>query len=152
MLCNVLEYSSNRVFKYSIYQIILTIYYVFLHPLAKYPGSKFAATSQIPYAWAAVRGKLPDWIRQLHEHYQSEVIRISPWELSFTNPRAWYDINGHRIGRRDLEHDIAVYGRPPNGVDSLLSANFSDHSRMRRVLDHAFSAKAFKDQEPIVYS
>ena len=45
-----------------------------------------------------------------------------------------------------------MYGRPPNGVDSLLSASFNDHSRMRRVLDHAFSAKAFKDQEPIVYS
>ena len=45
-----------------------------------------------------------------------------------------------------------MYGRPPNGVDSLLSANFSDHSRMRRVLDHAFSAKAFKAQEPTVSS
>ena len=92
------------------------------------------------------------WVKELHEHYDSDVIRISPLELSFINSAAWNDINGHRQGRQDYEKDLTVYGKPPNGVDSLLTADTPDHSRMRRVTDHAFSDKSFREQEPMIQS
>lgn len=38
--------------------------------------------------------------------------------------------------------------KPPNGVDSILTANREDHSRHRRLIAHAFSEKALKEQEP----
>ena len=54
------------------------------------------------------------------------------------------------MGHKHFEKDLAVVGKPPNGVDSLITAKHSDHSRMRRTLDHAFSVKAFREQEPTV--
>ena len=133
-----------------LHYIVSAIYNVTLHPLAKFPGPKAAAISQIPYASKIVRGKLPHWVKGLHEKYKSNVVRISPRELSFINASAWQDINGHRAGHRDFEKDLAVYGSPPNKVHSILTAPRADHSRMRRVLENAFSVKAFREQEPIV--
>ena len=131
---------------------MLVIYSVYFHRLAKFPGPKIAAATQLPYVLALVRGKLPQWVKKLHDQYDSDVVRISPTELSFINPSAWNDINGHRVGRQDFDKDLNVYGKPPNGVDSILTAKHTDHSRMRRVLEHAFTAKAFKEQEPVVLS
>lgn len=106
----------------------------------------------MPYARALVRGKLPHWVKDLHDQYKSNVIRISPNELSFIGATAWSDIHSRRSGYPSFEKDVAIYGKPVNGVDSLLTANQSNHSRMRRVLDHAFSDKASKNQEAVVQS
>ena len=91
-------------------------------------------------------------MKQLHDQYDSDVVRVSPRELSFINASAWKDIHGTRT-RPDclsFEKDPAVYGLPPNGTASLVTAKRGDHARMRRVLSHAFSTRALRDQEPIV--
>lgn len=36
------------------------------------------------------------------------------------------------------------------GIDSIVTANDADHSRIRRLLSHAFSDKALREQEPII--
>lgn len=134
------------------YQIILAVYNVFFHPLSKYPGPKIAAASQIPCVWHTVRGTSPYWIKDLHDQFGSDVVRISPRELSFINASAWQDIHGNRPGHLSFEKDPAVYGKPPNNVASLVTANRDDHTRMRRVLGHAFSDRASREQEPVVES
>jgi cytochrome P450 len=99
-----------------------------------------------------VRGRLPHWIKGLHDQFGSDVVRISPRELSFINASAWKNIHGNRPGHLSLEKDPAVYRKPPNEIASLLTANRADHARMRRVLGHAFSDRASRDQEPVVES
>ncbi|KAL8704284.1 MAG: hypothetical protein Q9201_002538 [Fulgogasparrea decipioides] len=37
-----------------------------------------------------------------------------------------------------------------NGIHSILSANDADHSRYRRLLSHAFSDRALREQEPLL--
>ena len=128
------------------------MYNLFLNPLRKYPGPKLAAVSQVPCALNIVRGRFPYWAKYLHEYYASDVVRISPRELSFISSSAWKDIHGSRPGRLSLEKDPAVYRKPPNDTASLLTANRVDHARMRRVIGHAFSDKASRDQEPVVES
>jgi len=78
------------------------------------------------------------------------VVRISPTELSYIDAEAWQDIYANRSDHMPFEKDLMIYGKPPNGVHSLIAAPKHDHSRMRRVLDHAFSDRASRDQEPIV--
>ena len=51
-----------------------------------------------------------------------------------------------------FERDVRVYGKPPNGVHSLLTAPRADHARMRRVLEHAFSDRSYREQIPLVSS
>ena len=109
-----------------------------------------AAASDIPYVIALVRGRLPQWIASLHSQYDSTIVRISPTELSFINADAWEDIYSKRSSNDSFERDERVYGKPPNGVHSLLTAPKADHARMRRVLEHAFSDRAYREQIPLV--
>jgi len=131
---------------------LLSIYNVVFHPLAKFPGPWLAAVCQVPYTRAALKGKHYLWVKKLHDYYASDVVRISPDELSFISPSAWTDITGARAGRHPFEQDERVHGEPPNPdrAVSMLTAKLSDHSRMRRVLDHAFSIKAFQEQQPVL--
>lgn len=60
------------------------------------------------------------------------------------------DIYGHRVGGKQSFHkDPFFYTKGVNNVPSLIVANDEDHSRMRKVLSHAFSDKALKEQEPL---
>lgn len=46
-----------------------------------------------------------------------------------------------------------MWNRPqPDGTDSILTADDVDHSRIRRLLSHAFSEKALREQEPLIVS
>ena len=54
------------------------------------------------------------------------------------------------MGHTPFEKDVAVYGKAYNGIDTLLTAKKPDHSRMRRVLDYAFTSKALKEQTPVI--
>lgn len=134
--------------------MFLGVYNVFFHPLRKFPGPRLAAICQVPYTRAALKGKHYLWVKKLHDYYGSDVVRISPDELSFISPSAWKDITGARAGRRPFEQDERVHGKPPNPDQavSMLTAKLPDHSRMRRVLDHAFSSKAFQEQQPVLES
>ena len=125
------------------------IYSIYFHPLSRFPGPRSAAASYLPYSFHLVEGTFTTWVKELHDRYKCDVIRIGPNHLSFISSSAWKDILGGS-GSRSFEKDVAVYGRSPNGVESLLQAPRADHSRMRRVLDHAFSMKAVRQQDPII--
>ncbi len=86
-------------------------------------------------------GKLPHWVKKLHDQYESDVVRISPSEL---------DIHGHHPDAQPFEKDPLVNGKSFNDVDNLLTAKHEDHERMRKVLGHAFSERAIREQEPMV--
>lgn len=77
------------------------------------------------------------------------MVRISPRELSFIGTDIWDSAYGKRSSL--YEKDKAVYyGRPPNGVHSVLTVNRDNHGRMRKILNHAFSDRALREHEPVV--
>ena len=137
-------------FEYCAYFLIFAIYSISFHPLAKFLGPGSASVSYLPYALHLANGTFSTWVSGLHEHYQSDIVRISPNDLSFIGTSAWKDISGYRTGHRPFDRDVAVYGKPVNGVDTLLTADQQDHQRMRRVLDHAFSSRALKEQDSLI--
>ena len=109
-----------------------------------------AAATHIPYVKASIAGKLPHWVKNLHDQYESDVVRISPSELSFIGASAWHDIHGSHPDAQPFEKDPLLNGKCFNNVDNLLTAKHGDHERMRKVLGHAFSERAIKEQEPTV--
>ncbi|KAI9839536.1 MAG: hypothetical protein M1819_002162 [Sarea resinae] len=133
------------------YLISLAIYNVWFHPLASFPGPKAFAASRIPYLRLALTGRLVFTVAELHDRY-GDVVRIGPDELSFINPTAWKDIYGHRQGHLSFQKDPMLYNTDTRGARALLSAFDADHTRMRRLLSHAFSEKALKEQEPVLQS
>lgn len=120
---------------------------MYLHPLSKYPGPILAGATKIPVAYVTWNGTLSHWQLALHERYDGDVVRISPDELSFISPSAWKDMYANRQGGiNPFAKDMVIFG----GVQNIVTANDADHSRMRRLLSHAFSDKALREQEPLI--
>ncbi|KAH7317086.1 cytochrome P450 [Stachybotrys elegans] len=130
-----------------LYAVARGVYNVFLHPLAKVPGPKLYAVSDVFYIYHLTHGNWPQTLKVLHDQY-GPVVRFAPTEVSFVSVGAWKDIYGHKndISRNYPKCDKAV---PPSlsGVPNLLTANDADHRRMRKLLSHAFSEKALRSQE-----
>lgn len=88
--------------------------------------------------------------RSLHAKYGS-VVRVGPNELIFDTAQAWKDIYGHKSGgKKNFPKDKDFYFPPVNGAHSIVTAGDADHSRGRRILSHAFSDRALKEQQDIL--
>ncbi|KAJ6086858.1 hypothetical protein N7467_005772 [Penicillium canescens] len=125
------------------------IYAFWLSPLRHFPGPKLWAISRIPLNVSVLRGYNHLDILALHARY-GPAIRISPDELAFNTPQSFRDIYGNRPGGC-FQKDRSHYIKPANGVDHLVCAvDNSTHARQRRLLAHAFSEKALRDQEGLI--
>lgn len=83
---------------------------------------------------------------QLHDKYGS-IVRLGPNELSYIVPEAWDAIMGRRKG--EMENPKAPWYCSPEKND-IVGAPPSDHTRMRRILSHSFSAGAMIQQQPLI--
>lgn len=130
------------------YLIALATYNLCFHPLSKHPGPRLWAISRVPYAMSLASGNFHTTVKQIHDQY-GETVRLAPNEVSFINAQAWQDIHGHHT---DFLKNPRWIPPQANGYKSIVTANKADHSRYRRLLVHAFSEKALRDQEPILQS
>lgn len=105
-----------------------------------------AAATKLPIARAVWTGTQPYWILDLHERYQSDVIRLSPDELSIISPACWSDIHLPSKASGLFTRDRIIF----NGPIDLLSVGEADHKRLRRLMNYAFSEKALREQETIL--
>ncbi|RDW72921.1 hypothetical protein BP6252_06828 [Coleophoma cylindrospora] len=134
---------------YIIYFFGRLVYNIYLHPLSSYPGPASYAATDIPFVRALLNGNLTYETHELHKKY-GEVIRIAPDELSYISAEAWRDIYGHRVGRPQVEKSRPFYDTLAGGAPSIVTAPTGDHSRFRRLLSHAFSEKAMREQESLI--
>ncbi|KAI4225731.1 MAG: hypothetical protein L6R36_003694 [Xanthoria steineri] len=132
-----------------VYFVSKLFYNLRFHPLARFPGPPLWAASRIPYAWTLLRGDLTQRTKELHDCY-GNVVRLAPNELSFIDAQAWQDIYAHHQGRPNFPKNPLWMAPAENGIHSILSANDADHSRYRRLLSHAFSDRALREQEPLL--
>ncbi|KAL8732668.1 MAG: hypothetical protein Q9166_002644 [cf. Caloplaca sp. 2 TL-2023] len=72
---------------------------------------------------------------KLHDRF-GHVVRLAPNELSFIDAQAWQDIRSSPGSPKFLQEPFI--------------ANVTDHSRYRRLLSHAFSDRALREQEPLL--
>lgn len=122
------------------------IYNIYFHPLSKFPGPSLASATKIPIAMVSWDGSLSHWLKELHDYYRSDVVRISTDELSFIGAGVWKDLYGNRPGHEHFQKDLLLFA----DTDNIVTATDADHSRMRRLLSHAFSDKALLEQEPLI--
>jgi cytochrome P450 len=72
-------------------------------------------------------------------------------ELAFNSPQAFRDIYGSPAATRTFLKDRTHYLPATNGADHLISAaDNAVHARHRRLLSHAFSDRALREQEGLV--
>lgn len=107
------------------------------------------AATRIPYMRFILAGQTAQAIKALHEKYGG-VVRIAPDELSFIDGDAWKVIYGTRPGHGQKQKDYRFYPPTAEGAPSIIFSNDADHTRMRRLLSHAFSDNSLRGQEPII--
>jgi cytochrome P450 len=98
-----------------------------------------------------VLGRIPYAIRDLHAKY-GPIVRTAPDELAFVSSLALKDIyTRHGVSKKLLPKDPITYQIPPGGVPCILTALDDDeHTRIRRLVWHAFSEKALQEQSPLI--
>ncbi|KAK4205300.1 putative isotrichodermin C-15 hydroxylase [Triangularia verruculosa] len=131
--------------------LLRIIYQAHLSPLSKIPGPKLYSFWDIPYLYHLLRGTWPHKLKSLHDRY-GPVVRYTTDNISFITPEAWKIIYGHRTGPNQLTYqkDPIAYRPSFSGHPHIIVANDADHRRQRRLLSHAFSEKALRNQEDIM--
>lgn len=127
------------------------IYNAFLGPLSSFPGPKIRALTIIPWARTNWSGNDNSDIPALHKQY-GDVVRIAPNQLSFIgDAQVWKDIHGFRKqGQPEVIKDSLFYAENINREPGIITADAATHSRQRKIVSHAFSDKALKEQEPML--
>ncbi|KAH9230329.1 hypothetical protein K456DRAFT_1917445 [Colletotrichum gloeosporioides 23] len=98
-------------------------YNVLFHPLAHFPGPKYAACSDIPFMAIQTSGDMVPWLVSLHNTYGS-VVRVGATRLSFIDGQAWKDIYSHSFQKTDFQ--------------------------LRKVFSPAFSERSLQAQSPLI--
>ncbi|KLU85901.1 averantin oxidoreductase, variant [Magnaporthiopsis poae ATCC 64411] len=135
--------------------VLRAVYYIWLHPLSKYPGPWYAKTTNLIYYVIECRGELIPWICRQHARY-GPTVRLGPERLSFTDAAAWADIYGGR--GRGANPRVYSFPKDPwwaqvldsinsEGVPSLAThPSDEQHARLRRIFSPAFSEQALRRQ------
>ena len=150
---NTLGISLSIAAIYVIYLLGSSVYNALLGPLSKFPGPKSRAFSSLPNLLATFMGRDNKEIPALHAKY-GPVVRIAPDSLSYVgNAQVWKDVYGFKKpGQLGVYKDFTFYTHPLNEVPGLITADDPTHSRQRKIVSHAFSDKALKEQEPLLKS
>ncbi|KAI1178500.1 cytochrome P450 [Nemania sp. FL0916] len=126
------------------------IYTFYFHPLAGFPGPRFAAISQIWSHWVWLSGRHPTIMESAHRKYGS-VVRVAPNELSFNTYQAYYDIystppRNKQLFTKDSKFYYNGYARV-----SVYVIDPAEHARQRKLLAPGFGSVAMRKQEDVVH-
>lgn len=132
----------------TVYLIGSNLYNVFFGPLSKFPGPKLRAFSILPSLWTIWKGSDAPDLLALHAQY-GPVVRTGPTHVSYANGAAGFkEIYG--FGKKGLYKNPQFYSVSYNKVHNIITAGDAQHSRQRKILSHAFSDRALKEQEPLL--
>jgi cytochrome P450 len=125
--------------------ISYTIYTIFLHPLAKYPGPLLAKLTDLHSTFHALRGDRHLEFHRLHARY-GPIVRFGPNSLSFNSSAALRDIYGVKSNVRKARFYEAFWAnKHAASTHSVIDKPL--HARKRRVLSQAFSDAAIRAAE-----
>ncbi|KAJ1334018.1 aspirochlorine biosynthesis cytochrome P450 monooxygenase [Microdochium nivale] len=134
----------------TVYALGRSFYNVYLHPLAKVPGPRHYALTDLFYLRHVFAGTWHNVLLDLHNKY-GPIVRYTSHDISTISPESWKIIYGHKTDpARTFQKDTDFYGTTPDGDHTIITAGNDDHRRVRRTMAHAFSEKALRGQEHIL--
>ncbi|KIW19422.1 hypothetical protein PV08_03717 [Exophiala spinifera] len=118
--------------------------------LRKYPAANIlAAITPLWLVKETWNQKRSTTIHRLHQKL-GPIVRISPDQLVFNDPKAIPEIYGH-LQARKFEKDVFYDNLSAGGLhDIVTSRNHDEHSRKRRYLANSFAHKTVVDMEPVI--
>jgi hypothetical protein len=131
------------------YFLAKCVYNIWFHPLASFPGPKWATCSPILPAYHWHSGRYPHLIKDLHETYGT-IVRTAPNEWSFCSGASWKGIYYHVTGRKPFLKSAFYEPLPGETVNIVSVSDVAHHSAMRKTFSHGFSSTALSAQEDLV--
>ncbi|KAI0169599.1 cytochrome P450 [Hypoxylon sp. FL1284] len=132
------------------YWLCWCIYCFWFHPLAKYPGPKAAAVSEIWFVWAWTTGRYPYILEEAHRKY-GDVVRIAPNELSFATVQAHRDIYSTPSRTRKPFLKCGTFYNNGDVTNIFYERDPAAHAAMRKGLAPGFSGVAVRRHEHVVH-
>ncbi|KAJ3459983.1 hypothetical protein FSOLCH5_007747 [Fusarium solani] len=124
----------------------LACYFVDRKKLRRFPSPSVAAFTWLWLVYQSSTGQRFKTIDAVHKKL-GKVVRIAPNHVSFSDPRAYKDIYGH--GSPILKDDF--YLHVADAIPSISqTTSRAEHTRKRKALSHAFSAREIAAMEPRV--
>ena len=142
--------STNADKQILFYCLVQVVYNLYFHPLRRFPGPIHRATADLFYFLSLFSGKE---VRDEHRYHTiyGPVVRVAPNTLSFTTTRAWKDIYDFKPGGNHLEKDPWFYARSMKGAGDIIQCiGKQEHARHRKLISHAFSDAALREQESMI--
>ncbi|KAK5659635.1 hypothetical protein OQA88_839 [Cercophora sp. LCS_1] len=124
---------------------IKTIYNLYFHPLAKFPGPLAHRATRLAYLCRYVRGTLSRDLLAFHNQY-GPIVRIAPNELAFNSPEAWREIYGHKA---EEFPKLQAFYRPRKAPANMVTETRFNHRNLRLQIAPQFSDRSMREQEPV---
>ncbi|KAI0532833.1 cytochrome P450 [Xylaria digitata] len=143
--------ASNIIKGFLCYVFGWCVYTLYFHPLAKYPGPKLAAITQVWLAKVWLSGRFPSILQNVHRQY-GNVVRVAPNELSFNTVQAHNDIYSvPSRNKKPFLKDATFYNNGDSVRVLFYEIDPTEHAWQRKLLATGFSAGALRKQEHVVH-
>ncbi|APA10891.1 hypothetical protein sscle_07g056610 [Sclerotinia sclerotiorum 1980 UF-70] len=123
---------------------IVTIYRLWWHPLARYPGPFFAKISDWYAAYHAYQGDIHKDVLHAHEKY-GNIVRYGPNRLVFSTAEAMHDIHFAKNVRKSDAYKGILSGPNASNVHNALDK--TDNQRKRKLIARWLSEDQLKQFE-----
>ena len=127
------------------------IYLLYFHPLSHFPGPRFAAVSNLWYAYHWLSGRWPWAVESALRRYGPRAVRIAPNELAFFTPQAFTDIYApqHKNLEDFVKTDFQNRGKGLGGL--IWEEDPVRHRSVARQIAPAFGSRFLRTLEPVVH-
>ncbi|KAI1816778.1 cytochrome P450 [Poronia punctata] len=129
------------------YVVYHYFYLLYFHPLAKFPGPRIAAVSNIWYAYHWLSGRYP-WATEEALRTYGDVVRIAPNELLFFTPQAFTDIYSAHVKNHETFRKTDLNSRGDKHGGLLFEQDPVRHRKVAKQVAPAFSSKSTRAKEP----
>ncbi|KDN64767.1 putative cytochrome P450 [Colletotrichum sublineola] len=140
--------------------LVVIGYRLFLHPLARVPGPRLAAISNVWYAWQVRNGRMLKLGKTLHKRY-GPAVRVGPNEVWFDSADAFkhiyragsgYDKSDFYLSTALQRPDISYTPLPtftsPDTLDLLSERDTQRYRLQRRLIGPLYQTAHLKRHEP----
>ncbi|KAI0107510.1 cytochrome P450 [Nemania sp. FL0031] len=134
----------------SLYAATRCIYLLYFHPLAKFPGPRLAAVSNLWYAYHWLSGRYPFAIEKALEKY-GDIVRVAPNDLVVFTPKAFTDVYSPQYNGLEVFRKTDFQNRGDNLGGIVWEEDPVRHREVARKLAPAFSRRMMRTMEPIMH-
>ncbi|KAL5358851.1 cytochrome P450 [Aspergillus floccosus] len=132
---------------YAVFWGFRALYYVTLHPLARYPGPRFASISTWWIYRLSKTHRIEQRLEQLHKQYGTKVLRIAPNEVHIDDPSLYNEIYSQKNVYKKDPYFYAGFNAPNTAFSEH---DIGPHRERRKLMSPSFSKQTIAKMQDVL--